>query len=155
MIRPLGVLLAAGGAALAVSVASVGAKEPSLPAGEKTFGRLDSDHDGKIGAKELAPKAQRRFMRLDKDGDGAVTAAEIDLWLKAMMDRRRDRIMARLDADKDGRITAAEVEARVGALVGGADTDKDGGVTLAEARAYYAQLRKDYFSRLRAQSSAN
>jgi len=72
-----------------------------------------------------------------------------------MMDRRRDRIMARLDADKDGRITAAEVEGHVGAMLGKADADKDGGVTLAEARAYYAQLRKERFSRLGAARTGN
>lgn len=154
MRRPLSMLVL-GGALLVVSAGMVAAKEPSLPAGEKTFSRIDSDHDGKIAASDLAPKARERFMRLDKDGDKAVTAAEIDQWLKAMMDKRRDRIMARLDADKDGRITAAEVEAHVVAMLGKADTDKDGGVTLAETRAYYAQLRKEQFSRLRAPRTGN
>lgn len=154
MIRPLGMLVLAGGAFIAVSAGPAGANEPTLPTGERSFARLDADKDGKIAVEELAPRATQRFMRLDADGDGAVTAAEIDQWLKAMMERRRDRIMQRLDADGDGRITPEEVEARVADLLGKADADADGGVTLAEARAYYAQLRKEYFGRLRA-SRAN
>ncbi len=155
MIRRLGMLVLLGGGLVAVAAAEVSAKEPSLPAGERTFGRLDADHDGKLATSELAPKARVRFMRLDSDSDGAVTAAEVESWLKASMERRRDGIMERLDADKDGRITAAEVEARVGAILAGADKDKDGGVTLNEARAYYAERRKEFFGRLRASRTGN
>ena len=148
-------LLVGGTIVLLAGPVVVEAREPSLPAGEKTFARLDTDKDGRIAAGELAPKADRRFMRLDTDKDGAVTAAEIDQWLKAAAERRRDRIMEHLDADRDGRVTAAEVEARVAAMISVADADRDGGVTLAEARAYHADKRKEYFARSKASRTSD
>jgi Ca2+-binding EF-hand superfamily protein len=153
--KTLGILAAAGATALVLATGFAAAKEPTLPAGERSFSRLDSDKNGKLGVEELKPRAERRFMRLDADKDGAVSSAEIEEWLKASMERRRKRIMTHMDADKDGRITTAEVDAYVGLLIGAADGDKDGGVTLAEAKAYYAEQRKKFFQELRASRSSN
>lgn len=153
--RQAGVWFLAFSTGLMLGLSAAGAREPGLPAGEKTFARVDQDHDGKITPAELAPKAGKRFMRLDADKDAVVTRAEVEAWLSALMQRRRDRIMERMDADKDGRITAAEVEGYVDGLARAADSDRDGGVTLAEARAYYAEKRKEYFARQRLSRSAD
>jgi Ca2+-binding EF-hand superfamily protein len=132
--------------ALTVITATAMAREPGIPRGEKTFARLDKDHNGKIELSELQPAAVRRFMGLDHDADGKVTRGEIEDWLRAAMERRLDRIMTRMDADNDSAITRDELEAYVAGQFGNADVNADGGVTHDEAKAYHVAKRKKYWA---------
>jgi hypothetical protein len=126
------------GSAVAIGIAAGAAfaTGPGIPRGEKMFGRLDVDSDGKLTLVEIEPRAEKRFFRIDNDADGAVTRAEIELWLKQTMDRRRDRMLTRLDTDKDGTVSAAEFKTFLGSEFGKADKNSDGGVTFEEANAY-------------------
>lgn len=135
------------GLALAAAVAgtftvAASAREPGIPKSERLFQRLDKNKDGSLAADELRSPSERRFMSLDKDKDGTVTAAEIDAWLLALAERRRQRILEQMDGDGDGAISRAEVAAFVDALFALADADGNGGVTMEEVRAYHATKRR-------------
>ncbi len=142
--------LAAG---LAASVTQ--AKEPGIPRGAKTFERLDKDKNGKLELSELQPASVRRFMTLDRNEDDKVTVGEIEDWLRAGMERRRDRIMKRMDADEDDAISRAELDDYVGAQFKSADADTDGGVTRDEARAYHVAKRKQFWAERRKARAKN
>jgi Ca2+-binding EF-hand superfamily protein len=145
MVLGLASLVAAGGPAQA--------QEPNIPSGEKTFARLDQNKDGKLSLDEARPKVVGRFVRLDGDSDGNVSAAEVELYLKQQMERRRDRILASMDADKDGTISKLEIEGFVSRQFAAADADKDGAVVPQEMKAYYAERRKQAFREMRASRS--
>jgi hypothetical protein len=130
-------------AALAGAFAIVAtAREPGIPGSERLFNRLDKNNDDRLGLDELKPKSQRRFMRLDTDKDGTVTSAEIDTWLQALAERRKQRILDRMDGNGDGAVTRAEVASYIDGLFAAADANADGGVTIDEARAYHVAKRK-------------
>ena len=112
------------------------ANEPGMPRGEKIFGRIDADHNGKISREELMPQTARRFLKVDANADGTVTTSEIDGWLKPLMERRKTRILSRMDADKNGDVSRQELDLFIEALFKEADSDQDGGVSLTEARAF-------------------
>ena len=76
-------------------------REPGIPRGQKTFERLDKNKNGKLELNELQPAAVRRFMKLDVNADRMVSRGEVEDWLRAMMERRLERIMTRMDADDD------------------------------------------------------
>jgi hypothetical protein len=126
------------GSALAIAIAAGAAfaTGPGIPRGEKTFGRLDVDSDGRLTLTEIEPRAEKRFFRIDDNADGAVSKAEIEQWLRQTMERRRDRMLTRLDGDKDGAVSATEFKAFLGSEFGKADKNRDGGVTFDEANAY-------------------
>jgi Ca2+-binding EF-hand superfamily protein len=126
------------GSALAITIITGAALAtgPGIPRGEKMFGRLDVDSNGKLSIAEIQPKAEKRFFRIDSDADGTVSKAEIELWLKQTMDRRRDRMLARLDADKNSTVSAVEYETFLGSEFNKADKNSDGAVTFDEANAY-------------------
>lgn len=119
------------------------AQEPTMPRSQRSFDKLDGDHNGVLTYKELQPKAEQRLMRVDANKDGQVSAAEIDAMLQKAMEKRRDRILKALDADANGMISKEEINRYVEALVKAADTDGNGGVSLDEARKFkLAKLRK-------------
>lgn len=126
------------GSALAIALAAgaTWATGPGIPRGEKMFGRLDVDSDGKLTIAEIQSRAEKRFFRIDNDADGTVSRAEIELWLKQTMERRRDRMLARLDADKNSTVSSTEFENFLGGEFKKADKNADGGVTFDEANAY-------------------
>jgi hypothetical protein len=126
------------GAAVAVAIAGgvALATGPGIPKGEKTFGRLDVDSNGRLTIAEIQPNAEKRFFRIDNDADRAVSRAEIELWLRQEMERRRDRMLARLDGDKDSNVSADEFESFLGSEFKKADKNGDGAVTFDEATAY-------------------
>ena len=150
MTKPLALMIAVGMASLMAFGNTAQAQEPNLPAGERTFNRLDKNKDSKLSIEEVQPRVARGFKRLDKDRDGNVSAAEIEQHLKEAMERRRDRILANMDGDTDGMITAIEIDAFIAKQFGAADADKDGGVALQELQAYYAERRKQAFQEMRA-----
>ena len=78
-------IVIAAGAALATG--------PGIPRGERMFGRLDADRNGKLTITEIQPKAEKRFFVIDNDADKSVSKAEIELWLNQAMERRRDRML--------------------------------------------------------------
>jgi hypothetical protein len=149
------VILAATAAFTGALVTAVAAREPGIPYSEKLFHRLDKNNDSRLELGELKPASERRFMRLDTDKDGKVTSAEIDAWLQAIAERRRQRILDRMDKDGDGVITQAELDTYIGGLFTAADADADGGVTIAEAQAYHAAQRKAYYDARKAKSQPN
>lgn len=122
--------------AIAIAAGATLAAGPGIPRGEKSFGRLDVDSNGRLTAAEIQPKAAKQFFRIDNDADGSVTKAEIELWLNQTMERRRDRMLARLDADKNSAVSSAEFESFLGGEFKKADKNGDGGVTFDEASAY-------------------
>ncbi len=128
-----------------VTVAMAAGGEPGIPQGAKTFHRLDKNKDGQLELNELSPPSERRFMQLDANKDGTVSSAELDAWLRAIAERRKQGILKRMDANNDGAISKAEVDAYIGGLFAAADADGDGSVTMAEARAYHAAKRKQQF----------
>ncbi len=128
--------LAGTAAAIAITAGASLATGPGIPRGEKMFGRLDADSNGRLTVAEIQPRAAKRFFRIDNDADGAVSKSEIDLWLKQSTERRRDRMLSRLDADKNGAVSAAEFENFLGGEFKKADKNGDGGVTFDEANAY-------------------
>ncbi len=138
-----------------LAASSTWAKEPGIPRGAKTFERLDKDKNGKLELNELQPAAARRFMGLDRNEDDAVSAGEVEDWLRAMMERRRDRIMKRMDADQDGAISRAELDGYVNTQFKLADADTDGGVTREEARSYHLAKRKQFWADRRKARSQN
>ena len=80
--------------------------------------RFDSDGDGRLGRDEIAAaresgrlrRAERRderaerIDRYDEDGDGRISREE----RRAMLEKRREHVIARFDADGDGQLDAAE-----------------------------------------------
>ena len=101
---------------------------------ERTFRKLDSNHDGfitrdeiaaleahfdQIAAKNAPKREQRIFDRLDADHDGKITVAEASASRKmkttAVKSTRRgvSQLFVRADANKDGVITRAEFDAAV------------------------------------------
>jgi Ca2+-binding EF-hand superfamily protein len=119
------------------------AMEPYLPKSPKTFGKVDTDGNGKVTAAELQPFAEKRFARIDADRNGAVTVAEIDTALTRALERRKDRMLAKLDADRNGSISREELDRYVDRMVAEADGNQDGGLSLEEARNdTVAKLRK-------------
>jgi Ca2+-binding EF-hand superfamily protein len=112
------------------------ANEPYLPRAERTFNRIDQNHDGKIALTEFAPLAGRRFARMDLNSDKAVTANELEKAMLLAAGKRRDRIMSFLDSDKNGSITQLELDKIVEAMFNSADSDHDGSVTLTEAQSF-------------------
>ena len=140
---------------LAMLASTAMAREPGIPRGEKTFARLDKDKSGKIELNELQPAAIRRFMRLDENADDKVTRGEIEDWLRAMMERRLERIMTRMDADKDQAISRAELGDYVSGQFNTADANADGGVTHDEARAYHVAKRKKFWAERRKSKAGN
>jgi Ca2+-binding EF-hand superfamily protein len=88
---------------------------------------------------------------MDGDADGTVSAEEIDSFLKARVERRKQRMLERMDGDKNGAVTQAELDQFVQVLFNEADTDKDGGVSLAEARA----LKMNKLKSLKPEGDAN
>lgn len=130
-------------------------REPGIPRGQKTFERLDKNKNGKLELNELQPAAVRRFMKLDVNADQKVTRGEVEDWLRAMMERRLERIMTRMDADDDKAISLGELEAYVSGQFGAADLDTDGGVTRDEARAYHIEKRKQYWAERRKARTRN
>lgn len=145
---------------LAVAVAgtftvAADAREPGIPKSERLFQRLDKDHDGSLAVDELKSPAERRFMSLDADKDGSVTAAEIDAWLTAIAERRRQRILETMDRDGDGAVSQMEVSAFVEVLFKEADADGSGGVTIDEAKAYHVAKRKQYSDARKAKRQSN
>jgi|GEM_PF-1384613 len=131
----LACITAFGGAALAV--------EPVLPKSERTFNRLDADHNGKIALNEFKPKAEQRLMRLDTDGNGEVSTAELDSYLQMRMEKRKARLLKILDTDSNGVITRVELDHLTDEMFASADADHDGAVSLDEARQFrMAKLRK-------------
>jgi EF hand len=149
------VILAAAAAFAGTFVTVAAANEPGIPYGEKLFHQLDKNNDSRLELGELKPQSERRFMRLDADKDGKVTAAEIDAWLVAIAERRRQRILDHMDKDGDGAISQAELDTYIGGLFTAADTDADGGVTIIEAQAYHAAKRKAYYDARKAKSQPN
>ena len=137
------------------TIAMAAAREPGIPQSEKTFQRLDKNKDSRLDLSELTPQSERRFMRLDTNKDGTVTSAEIDAWLQAIAEKRKQRILKRMDANNDGAISKAEVDAYIGGLFTAADANADGGVTIAEAQAYHAAKRKEYYDALKAKRQQN
>ncbi|MDP9138157.1 MAG: hypothetical protein M3N38_08260 [Pseudomonadota bacterium] len=129
--------------AIAIAAGAAWATGPGIPRGEKTFGRLDVDSNGKLTIAEIHPKAEKRFFRIDNDADKSVGKAEIELWLNQTMERRRDRRLARLDADKNGVVSAVEFETFLGSEFKKADKNSDGGVTFDEASAIADALDAD------------
>ena len=118
------------------------AREPGIPSSKQLFNRLDKNKDGRLGLDELKPKSERRFMRLDTDKDGTVTSGEIDTWLQALAERRKQRILDRMDGNGDGAVTRAEVASYIDGLFAAADANADGGVTIDESKAYHVAKRK-------------
>ena len=134
--------LALAAAIAATFTVTATAREPGIPKTERLFQRLDKNKDGNLAVDELKLPSERRFMSLDKDKDGSVTAAEIDAWLLAIAERRRQRILEQMDGDGDGAISRAEFSTFVDAMFALADADSDGSVTMEEAKAYHAAKRK-------------
>ena len=139
--------------AMGIATSAV-AKEPGIPRGEKVFNWIDRDKDGKIQLNEIEPRSIKRFMKLDADKNDNVTVAEIESWLRARMERRRDRIMRKMDADKNGSISRAELSRHIKHTFALADKDRNGGVTITEARAYHIEKRKRFWAQYRANRKA-
>ena len=136
-------IIAGLGLVTVAMTAAAFANEPYLPRGEKSFSRVDANHNGKIERSEFSPIAVRQFARMDLNGDTNVTSAEIENMMQAALIKRRDRIMQRMDQDGNGSITQAEVDKLVDLMFAGADSDGDGAVSLSEAKVFKsAQLRK-------------
>ena len=136
-------------------VTAANAREPGIPRGLKTFERLDKDKSGKIELDELQPAASRRFMRLDRNSDDKVTRGEVEDWLRAVMERRLERIMTRMDADKDSAISRSELDDYVSGQFSTADANTDGGVTHDEAKAYHVAKRKKFWADRKKQKAGN
>ncbi len=133
----------AAGTVLAASFATAAsAQEPGMPRSQKLFHRLDKNKDNQLQLDELMPSSERRFMRLDTNKDGTVTSAELDVWLQAIAERRKARILKRMDKNGDGAVSQAELDDYIASIFAQADADSNGGVTLDEARAYHGSKRK-------------
>ncbi len=135
---------------LAATTTATLANEPYFPRREKTFSRLDINHDGKIARAEFAPVVNRRFDRMDTNADKSITSAELTEAMQKAIERRRARIMTMLDRDKNGTITESELDNIVDFMFIGADTDKDGALTLAEMQGF---KRTDWRKRMMGQEA--
>jgi EF hand len=112
------------------------ANEPFFPRQQKTFARLDSNHDGKVERGEFDRVAASRFGRMDTDGDKVITSAEIDQILQKAIDRRKGRLLSLMDRDKNGAISEAELDKIVDSMFIDADSDRDGALNLAEMQGF-------------------
>ncbi|MFO1034534.1 MAG: EF-hand domain-containing protein [Hyphomicrobiales bacterium] len=130
--------------------------EPYFPRAQRSFDRVDANHDGKIEKGEFLPLASKRLARMDVNGDKAVSAAELQQRMEEALIKRRDRIMALMDANHDGSISESELDKLVEAMFNGADSDKDGGVTMAELKGFKTgQWRKSYLGQTQPGSTGN
>src|SRR5687768_18492183 len=75
---------------------------PGFPLTEKSFNQLDGDKDGKLSIAEINPRAEKRIFRIDQNADGSVTKEEIETWLKKVLERRRDLMVADQDTNRAG-----------------------------------------------------
>jgi Ca2+-binding EF-hand superfamily protein len=117
---------------LLAATAAYGAGEPYFPKRERTFSRMDSNHNGVVEVSEFAPVAQRGMARFDVNGDKSVTSAEIDQRLTEALQKRRSRLMLLMDRNRDGTITESELDNVIASMFNDADSDRNGGLTLAE-----------------------
>jgi Ca2+-binding EF-hand superfamily protein len=143
---------------------------------DKTFDRLDANHDGKIDTADRAVRQKARFDRIDANHDGQVSYAEFTA-MQGQRDQKRAGArgehgqrgqhfgrhgghrfamggfarrggMVRLaDADKDGTITKAEFQAAALSRFDRLDANHDGTVTRDEAKAARDNMRQQWQAR--------
>ena len=118
---------------------------------DKTFDRLDANHDGKIDTADRAVRQKARFDRIDANHDGQVSYAEFTAARANAEQARKGRIAQRgerLGPSARGehrmahnRFGRGGLSGRGGAvgMIRMADADKDGAVTKAEFRARMLQ----------------
>jgi Ca2+-binding EF-hand superfamily protein len=103
---------------------------------------LDADHDGEIGAAEIAG-APTVLLTLDRDSDGALSVEELHPRRPGPPDgaprgrgpgpRGVDPVLRALDTDHDGALSAAEIAGAATSLAG-LDANHDGKLTRDELR---------------------
>ena len=95
---------------------------------QKTFDRIDTNHDGKISRDEYKAWVDTRFDRLDANHDGVVDAAEMtdSPAAKASSQKRAEHFVKRYEENGSGKVTKADYEAksmqRFDTLAAGGDT---------------------------------
>jgi Ca2+-binding EF-hand superfamily protein len=106
---------------------------------EPLYMALDTDHDGKISAGEIAA-APKSLLALDKNHDGQLTQDELlpagpppggDGRPRGFGNPQEmaDRLFDQFDANKDGKLTREEMPERMQELFDSADTKKRGSIT--------------------------
>ena len=104
---------------------------------EPIYMALDTNHDGKIDADEIAA-APKVLLTLDKNHDGQLTPDELmpsgppqggGPGFSGPPDEMADRMFEQFDANHDGKLTRAEVPERMQELFDSADTKKTGFIT--------------------------
>jgi Ca2+-binding EF-hand superfamily protein len=124
---------------LVVSSSFAGAQGPGggAPPPRPVFLALDTDHDGKLSADEIAA-ASKSLLTLDADHDGQLTSLE---YLPSQNDPNANkpnetvtRLMV-LDRNGDGVLTKDEVPERMQGMFDRIDTNHDGKLTQDEIKA--------------------